>query len=68
MKVGQDDRGQAGLVPVRNAVEEDLAAAPPVHSIVDRVSLGVRKVRKQVIALDPFLVDRLEEQVREGAA
>ena len=55
---------QAGLVPVRNAVEEDRAAALPLHSIVVRVCLGVRTVRK-AIAPDPFLVDRLEEQVRE---
>lgn len=53
----QYDRGEADLVPIRNAIEEDLAAALPLHSIVDRVCVGIRKVRKQVVALDSLHAD-----------
>jgi len=32
--------------------------ALPLDSVVDRIRLGVRKVREQMVALDPFLVGR----------
>ena len=65
MEAGQNDGRQTCLVPVGNAVEEDLAAVLPLQSVVDRVRLRVREIRKQVVALDPFLVRHLKEQVRE---